>query len=268
MEKTPKKEKILIIEGSGAFGERIVDLLKSDGYENVFLVKNGIDGLKSIYDFLPHLVLMDVVLPGQSGYDILAKKQAEPLLAKIPVFLMSTQGIPIIMKNVPQGSVTEYIMFMYTNPDIIVGKINRHFGYEEMNEVDLGNVIIEKESNKTKLLWVEDDKLIGKILGKQFIAADFELFHAHNGDEAMKYLKTNIPRVIVVDLLLPGMSGFDVLQNIKKDSGLREIPTMVLSNLSKASDIEKAKALGARKFLVKSAYSLDQIVLEVKSLCR
>ena len=62
------------------------------------------------------------------------------------------------------------------------------------------------------------------------------------------------------------MSGFDVLQKIHEDASLKNIPTMILSNLSKASDMDRARALGAKKFLVKSATSLDQIVMEVKGL--
>ena len=66
---------------------------------------------------------------------------------------------------------------------------------------------------------------------------------------------------------MPGMSGFDILQKIKADPRLKDVPTMILSNLNKQTDIERAKILGAKKFLVKAAASLDQIVGEVKDLC-
>jgi hypothetical protein len=262
MAQSAKDEKILIIEGNAAFGEQISDALKKDGYMNVMIAKDGAEGMKSIYDNLPHLILLDVTLSGESGYAILAKKQAEPLLAKIPVFLLSTEGVPIVMKDVPQNSVSEYIMSMHANADIIVDKIDRHFGYEK----ETGEAAPAVDVAKIRLLWVEDDHLIGKILGRQFTVSNFDLFHAKTGDEAMEYLQTNKPDVIVVDLLLPGMSGFDVLQKIHGDASLKNIPTMVLSNLSKASDMDRARALGAKKFLVKSATSLDQIVMEVKGL--
>ncbi|MFA6295100.1 MAG: response regulator [Candidatus Paceibacterota bacterium] len=263
MAQSIKEEKILIIEGNVTFGEQISDALKKDGYKNILLIQDGTEGMKSIYDTLPNLILLDVTLSGQSGYDILAKKQSEPLLAKIPVFLLSTQGYPIVMKDVPQGSVAEFIMSIHANSEIVVDKVNKYFGHEKNTpESDKPSVDIAK----TKLLWIEDDPLIGKILGRQFTFSNFDLFHAKTGDEAMAYLQSNKPDVIVVDLLLPGMSGFDVLQKIKGNAVLRDIPRMVLSNLSKASDMERARVLGARKFLVKSATSLDQIVMEVKGM--
>ena len=256
----------MIIAGDGAFGEQLMNALQKDGYSQVFLMKNGTDGLKGIYDILPHLILLDITLPGMTGYEILAKKQAETLLAKIPLFLMSTQGLPINMRNVPPGSVAEYIMALHADPKDILVKVNRHFDYQMKSDNDSATVTLDEKSKK-KVLWVEDDKLIGTILGKKLVASGFELFHAKNGEEALEILKTVLPDVIAVDLILPGMSGFDILQKVNMDERLKKIPKMVLSNLSKPSDIEKAHALGATKFLVKAATSLDQIVAEVKGMC-
>ncbi len=254
-----KKEKILIIESDTKFGEQVVEALKNDGYP-VSLVKNGAEGLRSLMDTMPHLVLVDVSLEGMDGYEVLEKKQAEPLLAKIPVFLMSSQGVPINMQRVPPGSVVEFLMALHSNPSDIVEKVDKHFGNDVMDIKELD----AKNEAKKKLLWVEDDKLIGTILAKKLIASGFDLSHAKNGEEALSSLKQKIPDVVVLDLLLPGMSGFDILQQIRMDEKLKNVPVIILSNLSKPSDIDKAKMLGAQKFLVKAATSLDQIVSEIK----
>ncbi|MDE2040992.1 MAG: response regulator [Patescibacteria group bacterium] len=260
-----KTEKILIITGDGSFGNQLAVALNKDGYDHVTSVQNGTEGLKSIYDTLPHLVLIDITLPGIDGYTVLSKKQAEPLLAKIPVFLLSTQGVPINMRNVPPGSVAEYIMALHADPADIVTKINRQFNHAGL----AANMAAGGAQNvaKKKLLWVEDDRLIGTILAKKLLSSGFDLYHSKNGEEALDTLKSVIPDVIVVDLILPGMSGFDILQAVNADARLRAVPKMVLSNLSKPSDIEKARALGAQKFLVKAATSLDQIVSEVRAMC-
>lgn len=260
---TDKKEKILIIEGDGDFGESVSAVLKKDGY-TTFLVKNGTDAMKMIVDILPHLILLDVVLPGTDGYEILEKKQAEPLLTKIPVFLLSTQGVPINMRRVPQNSVADYLMALHVSPQEVLDKVNRYFNHE--TSVAPVSAPATAEGPKKKLLWVEDDKLIGTILAKKLVSSGFDLFHAKNGEEALEALKSSIPDMVVVDLMLPGMSGFDILQKMQMDPQTKKIPSMVLSNLSKPSDIEKAKMLGAKKFLVKAATSLDQIVDEIKGL--
>jgi DNA-binding response OmpR family regulator len=259
-----KAEKILIIDGNDGYADQVAEALKKDGYANVVLTKNSADGLKSLYDTLPHLVLLDISSPGLGGYEILNKKQNEPLLAKIPVFLVSTGGTPINMRNVPPGSVAEFVISLHAKPSDVLDKLNKRFGYPmtgQASQAPGGQV-------KKKLLWVEDDKLIGTILGKKLTSSGFDLFHALNGEQAINYLKNNKPDLVAVDLLLPGMSGFDILAAIKADSTLEKVPKMVLSNLSKTADIDKAKSLGANKFLVKASTSLDQIVAEIRDMAR
>src|SRR3990167_8038272 len=112
---SPSQEKVLVIEAESIVGDKIASCLRQEGY-NVALVKNGVDGLKQIFDILPGLIILDITLPGLDGYDILDKKQAEPMLAKIPLFLLSTQGVPINMRRVPPGSVTEFIINLHEAP--------------------------------------------------------------------------------------------------------------------------------------------------------
>lgn len=253
------KKKVLIITGDDLFGERLAKTLKESSYDT-FLLKNGNEAMKKIIDTLPHLILLDIIITGGDGYKVLAEKQAEPMLAKIPTFLMSTQGIPINMRMVPEKSVTEFIVSVHANPSEILARVDKYFHVDRTAKKP-EEVIIKK-----KILWVEDDKLIGNILGKKFVTSGFDLVHAKNGEEALRALEGVVPDAIVVDLLLPGMSGFEILQNIKTRNNFKMIPVMVLSNLSKQSDIEKARVLGAHKFLVKAAVSLDQIVAEVLSM--
>ena len=119
---------------------------------------------------------------------------------------------------------------------------------------------------KKIVLWVEDDKLIASILGKKFAATDFELIHVGTGPEVLDVIKTNTPDIFILDLMLPGMDGFEVLQKIRMENKFAKTPAIILSNLSKQGDVEKAKMLGASKFMVKASSSLDQIITEVAHL--
>ncbi len=256
-----KHERILIIESDDSFGEKLKQALFDDGYD-VKLVKDGNDGLKAVYDSIPHLMIIDAGLTGMDGYELLQKKQAEPLLAKIPVFMVSIGVEPIDMHRIPENSVSEFFWTLNLDAKKVVEKVNQKF-HNSPAETAGADKFVSK-----KLLWVEDDKLIGTILSKKLTSSGFDLFHAKNGEEAMEILRSVIPDVIVLDLVLPNMSGFDILQAIKSDSSINKVPVMILSNLSKPSDIERAKALGALKFLVKAATSLDQIVDEIRSLSK
>ena len=257
-----KKEKVLIIEGDASFGDQISGALKKDGY-NTLVVRTGADGLKTMLDIEPDLVLLDVTLPDADSYDLLTKKQSDSLISGIPTFLMSAQGVPINMRRVPEGSVSEFLMALHSNPESIVEKVNRHFSHETVVAASSSS-----DGLKKKILWVEDDKLIGTILAKKLTSSGFDLFHAKSGEEALEALKQTIPDVIVLDLLLPGMNGFDILTKINEDPGFKNVPVMILSNLSKPSDIDRAKTLGAKRFLIKAASSLEDIVREVRLLVK
>ena len=107
--KVSKKDKILVVEGNIIFGQKITSILNHEGFDAT-LVKNGIEAQKLIYNILPRLVLMNIILPGNDSYTLLKQKMAEPLLRNIPVFLLSTHGLPINMNRIPQNSVAEFIM--------------------------------------------------------------------------------------------------------------------------------------------------------------
>jgi DNA-binding response OmpR family regulator len=119
-----------------------------------------------------------------------------------------------------------------------------------------------------RILWVEDDKFLGTILSKRMGEYNCEMFLAKNGDEAFNHLskEKQPPHVIILDLVLPGMSGFDILKKIRDNSQLADVPVLILSNLNQAADLERAKILGAQKFLVKASASLDEIVKNVEAL--
>ena len=124
-----------------------------------------------------------------------------------------------------------------------------------------------QSTQKKKLLWIEDDALLGAILGKELAATGMDLIHAKNGEEAMTLLKGTVPDAVMVDLVLPGkLDGFGILLEMTADPRLKDVPRIVLSNLSKPSDVERAKKLGAEKFMIKAESSLSSIVSEVKSL--
>jgi len=264
MNPVSKKETILIIEGKKAFGDNISKALKDDGY-SVFMQSNGTDGLKTIYDVLPQLVILDLNISDVDPYDVLMKKHSDVMLGKISVFLLSSEGASINMRKVPENSVADFVVSLDLDPSDIVNRVNHLFGHISIP----GNQNLKddaKKKNAKKILWVEDDKLISSILIKKFVASGINVAHAINSEETFAQLKESVPDLIILDITLPGMDGFEILQKIHMDEDLKKIPTLILSNLSRPSDFEKAKILGATKYMVKASSSLDQIVAEVQVL--
>ena len=114
-----------------------------------------------------------------------------------------------------------------------------------------------------KILWVEDDVFLSDIITKKLSKYNPTVLHAKNGDEVFAILKTDKPDVVVLDILLPGIDGFEILKQIKADANTKALPVVLLSNLNQKSDIEKGAMLGAKKFLVKALLTPDEIMEEV-----
>jgi len=120
------------------------------------------------------------------------------------------------------------------------------------------------DGGKIKILMVEDDKFLQKILSTKFAKDGFDVRLASDGEEGVKAIAADRPDIILLDLIMPKMSGFDVLAELGTGK-IGPMPTViVLSNLDQPEDIARAKRLGAADFMVKSDVSMNQIVQRVK----
>ena len=119
-----------------------------------------------------------------------------------------------------------------------------------------------------RIFIVEDDPLMSRMYQKAFKLNNYEIEQAFDGEEAIAKLETMNPKplIIVLDVMMPKMSGFDVLKHIKASPDLKSIPVVMLSNLAGQEDAEKALSMGAVLYLVKSQYEPKQIVEKIKEI--
>ena len=110
------------------------------------------------------------------------------------------------------------------------------------------------------VLYVEDDPLLSDLVSRKLLSEKIPAKHIPTGEEALEFLKTETPKLILLDIRLPGIDGFEVLKQIRANEATRDIPVFVFSNFGEDEDINKAKELGANKFVVKVSLSLDQVV--------
>lgn len=124
-----------------------------------------------------------------------------------------------------------------------------------------------EEKGKTILL-VEDEAALQSALGAALRMAGFEVISAVNGEDAITFAKQSYPDIILLDLILPKLSGFDVLQAVKADEKTKHVPVIVLTNLDAAHDVDRALSLGATTFLVKANYEIDDVIAKVRQALR
>ncbi len=121
------------------------------------------------------------------------------------------------------------------------------------------------EKAKYKVLLAEDDKFLSVALGDKLEREGFQVVKAPNGLEAINLITQEHPDIILLDLIMPQRTGFQVLEALKLDADLAKIPVVVLSNLGQESDREKAKNLGAVDYLVKSDVQMGEVVDKMKT---
>jgi two-component system, OmpR family, alkaline phosphatase synthesis response regulator PhoP len=114
-----------------------------------------------------------------------------------------------------------------------------------------------------RILVVEDDNYLSNAYRLKLTKSGYELKMARDGQEAMEMLKTFIPDLILLDLVMPVKDGFTTLGEIKSDDRLKNIPVIIASNLGQNEDIEKGMALGAVGYIIKSDLSLDQLINKI-----
>jgi len=120
-------------------------------------------------------------------------------------------------------------------------------------------------NNKFHILVAEDDHFLRKVYMTKLTQEGFDVIVATDGEEALKKIKATPPDLMLLDIVMPKMNGFDVLEEMKDDPSLSSIPVIVLSNLGQSDDIQRARELGAKDYLVKANFSINEVVTKIRT---
>ena len=115
-----------------------------------------------------------------------------------------------------------------------------------------------------KILVIEDDKFLRRVYESKLPKEGYLVVSAVDGQEGIDKMKAEVPDLVLLDLIMPKKTGFDVLLEVRQIKNLAKIPILVLSNLGQEEDIERSKKLGATDFLIKSNMSIKEILEKIK----
>jgi DNA-binding response OmpR family regulator len=119
-------------------------------------------------------------------------------------------------------------------------------------------------AQKKKILVVEDDEAVLKPLALALRAEGFDVKIAEDGEKGIAAFYESLPDLILLDLILPKINGFEVLKKIRIDAALHKIPIIILSNLAREGEIKKGLAEGAEEYIVKTNFSLQHLLEKVR----
>lgn len=119
-----------------------------------------------------------------------------------------------------------------------------------------------------KILIVEDDKFLRELIVKKLVKENFAAVEADDGEEGFKKIIAEKPDLVLLDLILPGIDGFEFLGKVRENQDLKNIPVIVLSNLGQREDVEKCMTLGAVDYLVKAHFTPVEIIEKIKTVLK
>lgn len=117
-----------------------------------------------------------------------------------------------------------------------------------------------------KILFVEDEAALQEAFGEVLKQAGYKVIMALDGEIGLRLAKTEKPDLILLDLVLPKLHGFEVLKKLKDNKETKDIPVIVLTNLEKVEDVETAIELGAKTYLVKTQYNLEEVITKIRKI--
>jgi len=117
-----------------------------------------------------------------------------------------------------------------------------------------------------KILLIEDDKFLRELMVKKLLTMEYDITSAVDGESGLSMIKEVKPDVVLLDLILPGMNGFEVLEKAKQDPETANIPVIILSNLGQKEDIERGQELGAVDFMIKAHFTPQEVVNKLKTI--
>jgi len=121
-------------------------------------------------------------------------------------------------------------------------------------------------TNKIKILLIEDDPFLLSMYSTKFEIDGFKVISASDGEKGLELALREMPDIILLDILLPKMNGFAVLEKLKADKQMNQIPVILLTNLNQKDEIDKGLALGANDYLIKAHFMPSEVVDKIKKV--
>jgi PAS domain S-box-containing protein len=237
--------KVLIIDDDESVRDLMSRFLAAEGIRAI-TAGDGEEGLALARKMAPNLIFLDVMMPKMDGWTVLSALKGEKKLAEIPVIMLT------ILNDQEMGymlGASEYL-----NKPIDRSRLSAVLKKYRPNEGASGVLIIE------------DDEPTRQVLARSLAKQGWTVVEAANGRPALEYLKSSRPNLILLDLMMPQMDGFEFLAELRNKEEYQSIPVVVLTSKDLSAE-ERALLSGkVERILQKGTYSRDALLREVKKI--
>lgn len=215
---------------------------------------------------LPILIIIDTAIASKSGLaQLAALRSADVAIKDIPVIIGDDTGDLMIISEALKLNIADYFITSKLDVPLVTQKIFKNI--PKSAGIETPPSVVQKDNRKFLLLLVEDDRFLRDLAIQKFsVDKNMSVITAMDGEQGIILAEKHIPHIILLDILLPGIDGFEVLKRIRSKPQFSRTIIVMLSNFGQREDIDKAMSLGANQFFIKANYTLDEIVVEVHKL--
>ena len=250
---------ILVIEDN-ELNLKLVRALLQRGSFQVLEAGNAETGLALARSGRPDLILMDIQLPGMDGLTATRILKKDPELKKIPVAALTSYAMEGDVERAKEAGCDGYITKPIDTRNFL-DTVRRFM----QDGIPLSPGNSGGQTYKQKILIVDDDPLNVKLLQAHLRQNKYEVLHAYSGPEALEKTAQDPPDLILLDVMMPGMDGYEVTRRLKKDPQTQETPVILVTALDGKDDKQKGLEAGADEFLNKPIHKVE-LLARVRSL--
>jgi GAF domain-containing protein/DNA-binding response OmpR family regulator len=233
---------VLVIDDEAAVRDLMQRFLGKEGFR-VVAAASGEEGLRWARELRPDAITLDVMMPGMDGWAVLSALKADPDVAEIPVIMLT------IVDDRNLG-------YALGASDYLTKPIDR----ERLVTV------LKQHRRDRPVLVVDDDAEVRQLLRRMLESEGFAVVEAENGRVALERLRGESPSLILLDLMMPEMDGFEFLAELRRHEDWRAIPVVVITARDLSRDDRERLNGHVEKILQKGTYDRDQLLVEVREL--
>ena len=255
-------ETILVVEDNEMNLKLVRSLLQLGKYE-VLDAGDAEKGIQLARDRRPQLILMDIQLPGMDGLSATRLLKEDPELKAIPILALTSYAMQGDEQKALAAGCAGYITKPIDTRNFL--KIVQQFTHP--SEGGRGDQKAEPSSLKAKILIVDDEPLNVKLLTAKIPRDKFDVVFAYSGEEALAKVDAVVPDLILLDVMMPGLNGYEITQQLKNDPKTRPIPIILVTALDGAEDRVRGLEAGAEEFLSKPV-NKPELLARINSMLR
>jgi two-component system, cell cycle response regulator len=257
-----EKLKVLVVEDN-PLNMKLVRTLLELGKLQIIEAETAQKGINLAKEIIPDLILMDIQLPDMDGLSAVRVIRQTESTSHIPIVALTAYAMQSDEERALNAGCTGYITKPVKTKSFL-NKINKYINQDVKEHSDNQTQI---RDHRNKILIVDDEPLDVKLLEASLSREDYRVFSAHDGPTAVEKVETIQPDLILLDIMMPSIDGYEVTRRLKTSAKTRDIPIILITSLTGIDDKNKGMQAGADEFLNKPV-NTTELLARVKSLIR